>query len=319
MHKVAKPLVSICIPCYNASAYVAQAIDSILAQSWPEIEIIIVNDGSTDGSGAIIDSYASSSLRIIHQENRGQCAAANRAFAEAQGDLIKFFDADDLLNPRFVELQVNRLGGCTTAVASAEWGRFYLDSPSTFLLNPEGVWRDLAPADWLIQSWADAQPMMQCGLWLIPREILERSGGWDESLSLINDFEFFSRVLCFADEVRFTPGACLYYRSGISGSLSQQKTRKAYESAFSSLIKGTSYLLEKRSDSVARRSCANLFQNFVFDIFPWHRDLIASMEARIDALGGSDLCMPAGPRLAQLSRLLGWRNAKRLRALITGY
>jgi hypothetical protein len=118
--------------------------------------------------------------------------------------------------------------------------------------------------------------------------------------------------------VRFTPGACLYYRSGLSGSLSQQKTRQAFESAYHSLIKGTGHLLDKRSDQEAKRSCANLFQNFIYDAYPLHLDLIRSMQSRIDALGGSDLLMPAGPRMAFLSRLLGWRNAKRLRSLISG-
>lgn len=140
------------------------------------------------------------------------------------------------------------------------------------------------------------------------------------TLSVIDDFEFFSRVLCLAEGVCFAPGACFYCRSSISGGVSQQKSRKAYESACHSLTKGVSYLLEKRRDSDAQRSfCASLFQNFIYDAFPWRRDLIGSMEARTDALGGSDLCMPAGSRPAQLFRILGWRNAKRLRALITGH
>ena len=89
------PLVSVCMPCFNAERYVKIAIDSILEQSWDSLEIIIVNDGSTDASELILDSIADSRVRVIHQENRGQCAAANRALAEAQGTLIKFFDADD--------------------------------------------------------------------------------------------------------------------------------------------------------------------------------------------------------------------------------
>jgi glycosyltransferase involved in cell wall biosynthesis len=99
------PLVSILIPCYNAGLYLAAALDSALAQTWPNKEIIVVNDGSTDRSGEIIDSYRGKGIKVIHQENKGQCAAANRAFQECSGDYIKFFDADDLLAPRTVELQ----------------------------------------------------------------------------------------------------------------------------------------------------------------------------------------------------------------------
>lgn len=309
---MSKPLVSICIPCYNAENYVGQAIDSVLSQSWPEIEIIVINDGSTDNSQAILDSYASKTVNVIHQDNRGQCAAANRAYSESQGDLIKFFDADDLLSPEFIESQVRRLSGRIDAVATAKWGRFYNDDPFTFKLNEEPVWRDLQAQQWLIEAWNNAKPMMQCALWLIPRPILEKSGVWDESLSLINDFEFFARVLCHANEVLFTPEATLYYRSGIEGSLSAQKSRLAVESAFNSLLRGTDHLLGCRNDPEARLSCANVLQNFIYTFYPNHSDLRAVMQQRISELGGSNLKVTGGPRFHNLRRLIGWKLAKRL-------
>jgi glycosyltransferase involved in cell wall biosynthesis len=308
-------LVSVCIPCHNAAPYVAQAIESVLAQTWQAVEIIVVDDGSTDDSGSILDAYASSNLRVIHQDNRGQCVAANRAFAEARGDLIKFFDADDLLAPELIERQVHRLNGRTDATASAQWGRFYNDDPSTFKPNPQSVWRDLPSLDWLTEAWVDACPMMQCGLWLIPRPILELSGGWDESLSLINDFEFFARVLCHSSEVLFTPEATLYYRSGLQGSLSGQKSRRAVESAFHSLLKGTGCLLERRSDPQARLSCANMLQDFIYTYYPDHPDLRDLIQQRICELGGSDLEVSGGPRFHHLRRLVGWKAAKRLQKL----
>ena len=292
-----------------------QAIDSILAQSWPVVEIIVVDDGSTDGSGRTLDSLSSSNVRVFHQDNQGQCAAANRAYAEAQGELIKFFDADDLLAPESIEQQVRRLNGRTDSVASAQWGRFYNNDLSTFQLNPQSVWRDLSALDWLTKAWVDARPMMQCGLWLIPRPILEQSGVWDESLSLINDFEFFARVLCHANEVLFTPEATLYYRSGLHGSLSGQKSRRAVESAFQSLLKGTGHLLERRSDPQARLSCANVLQDFIYTYYPDHLDLRSVIQQRIGELGGSDLEVSGGPRFHQLRRLVGWKAAKRLQKL----
>jgi glycosyltransferase involved in cell wall biosynthesis len=312
---VISPAVSVCIPCHNAASYIGQAIDSILDQTWQAIEIIVVDDGSTDGSSTILDTYAPSRLRVIHQENRGQCAAANRAFAEAQGDLIKFFDADDLLAPESIGHQVRRLNDRKDAIASAQWGRFYNDDPSTFKLNRQSVWCDLPSLDWLTEAWFDARPMMQCGLCLIPRPILERSGGWDESLSLINDFEFFARVLCNTNEVLFTPEATLYYRSGLQGSLSGQKSRKAVESAFHSLLKGTAHLLERRSNPQARLSCANVLQDFIYTYYPDHPDLRALIQQRISELGGSDLEVSGGPRFHQLRRLVGWKAAKRVQKL----
>ena len=305
-------LVSVCIPCHNAAPYVGQAIDSILSQSWPYVEIIVVNDGSTDTSAAILDSLASSKVQVIHQPNRGQCAAANRALAEAQGEWVKFFDADDLLSPDFIERQMLRLGERNDAVASAKWGRFYGDDVTTFKLNPESVWKDMPAASWLVEAWAEAQPMMQCALWLIPRSVLGIAGGWDESLSLINDFEFFARVLSHSKDVLFTPEATLYYRSGLSGSLSGQKSRKAWQSAFHSLLRGTGHLLSRRSDPEARLSCANVLQQFVYEVYPDHPDLSKVIQQRILELGGSNLAVPGGPRFQKMKNLLGWKAAKRL-------
>lgn len=305
-------LVSILIPCYNAAPYIAEALDSALAQTWPEKEIVAVNDGSTDRSGEILESYRSRGVKVIHQENRGQCAAANRAFEECSGDYIKFFDADDLLALRTVELQMERIAGSTTAVASCEWGRFYRDDLSTFKLELQPVWKDMDPIEWLIESWLAGGGMMQSALWLVPRALLGKCGLWDEDLSLINDFEFFARVLSHASEVRFAPGARLYYRSGVSGSLSGQKSAKAIQSAFHSLILGTQHLLVRRNDERVRRACATVLQKFVFDYYPEHAELCRLMATRVNELGGSDRPPDGPPGFHALRRVVGWRLARRI-------
>jgi glycosyltransferase involved in cell wall biosynthesis len=309
------PLVSICMPCYNAGKYVAEALDSVLAQTYPNIEILVVNDGSTDSSAEVLEKYRGKGVKVIEQENKGQCAAANRAFADAKGDYIKFFDADDILSPGFIEAQMRRLDGRTDVVASARWGRFYNDDLQTFRLNPEAVWRDMDPVDWLAESWINARAMMQCALWMLPRQLLEKTGLWDERLSLINDFEFFARVLCSASVVLFCEDATLYYRSGMQGSLSAEKSRKGYESQCEAILLGTSYLLARCNDARARLACANTLQQGCYDFWPEHPDLCAKMEERLAQCGPADL-PPAGGRMYRfLSRALGWRAAKRLMRL----
>lgn len=307
-----EPLVSICMPCYNAGKYVAEALDSVLAQSYSHLEIIVVNDGSKDNSTQVLEGYRGKGVKVIHQENRGQCAAANRAFAESRGEYIKYFDADDLLSPHFISEQMMRLKGRIDAVASARWGRFYNDDPATHRIESEpALWKDMNPADWLVESWINARSMMQCGLWLIPRQVIERVGGWDESLTLNNDFEFFARLLCGVEEVLFCPEALLYYRSGISGSLSTSSSNRAYESQCRTLMMGTSYLLQRRSDPRARLAVANTCQQGVYDFYPL-RDLCAQMEKRVAECGGSSL-PPAGGRIFQiLRRVIGWKMAKRV-------
>lgn len=307
--------VSILIPCYNAERWVRAALESALKQTWINKEIIVVDDGSTDGSAKVLEQFMSRGVKIIRQENRGQCVAANRAFAESTGEYIKFFDADDLLAPGTVELQMARLAGSTTAVASCEWGRFYGEDLSTFRLSRETVWRDMDAREWLVESWRRARPMMQCAIWLIPRQLLLKTGLWNEQLTLINDFEFFARVLSHASDVRFTPGARLYYRSGLPGSLSGRKSRAAVESAFHSLLTGTDHLLAVRNDPAARRSCANLLQDFIYTYYPEHPDLLEKMARRVEELGGATLSPDGPPRFQVLRRFVGWKMARRVQTM----
>jgi len=91
------PLISVIIPNFNYEAYVGAAIDSALQLDWPRVEIIVVDDGSTDGSRAVLARYGSR-IRTILQENAGQLVACNRGFAASSGDIVIFLDSDDVLH-----------------------------------------------------------------------------------------------------------------------------------------------------------------------------------------------------------------------------
>ena len=100
------PQISVIVPVYKAEVYLADCIDSILNQTFSDLEIILVNDGSPDGSGAICDAYASreSRITVLHQENQGQAAARNHAMNLAKGQWICFVDSDDLIHPQMLEM-----------------------------------------------------------------------------------------------------------------------------------------------------------------------------------------------------------------------
>ena len=309
-----EPVVSVCIPCHNAGRYLEAALESVYAQTWTRCEVILVDDGSTDDSLAIARRYEPRGLRVVTQPNRGQAAACNHALRLATGDYVKFFDADDLLSPDMIERQVLALRDKPGSVAYSEWARFYSEpSEAEFIARPG--WHDAAPADWLVEIWSDALPMMQCGQFLVPRDLLARTGGWNESLSLTNDFEFFARVVTASAGIVFTPGARLYYRSGLPGSLSRRRTARAWQSAFDSATLGTAHLLRLEDSPRTRRVAAAILQQLIYDMYPAMPSLVADLEKRIAALGGTDL-PPLGGRAFQLvSRLVGWKLARRLQIM----
>ncbi|WP_304062830.1 glycosyltransferase family 2 protein [Pedobacter glucosidilyticus] len=307
------PLVSICMPAYNAERYILETIDSILKQTYTHFELIIVNDGSKDNTLSLLRQIEDDRIKIVDSENKGQCAAANLAFAHSTGDYIKFIDADDLISPDFLALQIEKITGNDTQIASAEWGRFYGDDLSTFKLNPEPVWKDMKPIDWLVDSFWNGPNMMQCALWLIPRKILEKSGLWDKRLSLINDFDFFIRVLLAADEIKFTKGAVLYYRSGINNSLSRQKSREAYESAFLSTKLGIENLLNFENSKRIRKISADNMQMWAYEFYPDHMDLYYQALDYVRKLGGSDFKFPSGGYTKLLIKFFGWMLVKQIK------
>jgi len=309
-----RPLVSICMPCFNVGQHVGAALESVLAQTYSPIEILVVDDGSTDDTREVLEQFRPRGVTAIRQRNEGQCAAANRAMEASSGALIKFFDADDLLHPEMIERQVTALAGRSDAVALGEWARFYHD-PAEAQFEPIPMYRTSSPVDWLASEFLGGEPMMQCAMFLIPRGILDRTGGWDTRLSLINDFEFFARVLLAAKEIVYAPGARLYYRSGLAGSLSGQKSRKAAESAWLSLTAGTRHLLTAENSPRTRAAAANMLRTFEFEFYPAHPDLRRQVAGRIADLGGSDLVPPGPPGFQKLRRLVGWRAARRIQHL----
>ena len=131
------PLVSVIIPLYNAEKYIAESIESVIKQTYSNIELIIVNDGSTDKSLEVAIKNERENIKIFNQPNRGASAARNFGFKQSKGEFIKFFDADDLMNPIMIEAQINLAIDNPYSIISGKWGRFYHDNVFTFKLNQE--------------------------------------------------------------------------------------------------------------------------------------------------------------------------------------
>jgi len=315
------PLVSVLIAAYQAEEFIGETLESTLAQSWKKTEIIVVDDGSRDLTAQVVAKYAArhSNIRLIQQANAGQSAALNHAYRLSQGQLIKFLDADDLLSPTCIELQVLRLTNSPHAIAAAEWGRFRSNPAHARFLTTDQVTEDLDGVSWLVRAWLNGGGMSQCGMFLIPRTVLQSSGLWDERLAQGNDFEFFARVMLECDQILFTGGARLYYRSGNAASMSNDVSRAAAEKFYLAFSLGASHLRAVEDSPRTRAACASMFQQFIYRHYPDHGDLVRSMESQVQELGGSAL-RPDGPPLFQLLRyLVGWRVARRIERAAVRY
>lgn len=309
--KSSDPLVSIVIPCYNAGRWVAAAIESCLAQTWTEREIILVNDGSRDDSLAIVRPFETRGVQVLDQPNAGASAARNTGLRAARGEFIQFLDADDLLAPDKIAHQLALFAARPAAqLCSGEWARFDTEpAGATFAPQPNG--RDLAAVEFL-QMFFETGAMMHPAAWLARRPLLDSAGPWDETLSLNDDGEYFARVAVRAGRIDYCPGARSYYRSNLAGSLSGRKDARALESLYRSFEQELNLLAAADSSPRTRAAIAHGWKWLAFELYPGLPALAARAEARARALGWSTRPFPAGGKFQLAEKLLGWRLAKRL-------
>lgn len=188
-------LVSAIIPTYNRAHIVCEAVDSVLTQTYPHIEVIVVDDGSKDDTLARLQHYGDR-IRVVTQANAGPAAARNRGIAEARGDLIAFLDSDDIWLPSKIERQVALMQRAGTSVPCClsnimmKWNSGDRASFDIALLKPpaeEGVW--LNPDEVLATRFV----LFNQGI-MIRREVLQKIGIFDESIRYLEDVEFPQRL-----------------------------------------------------------------------------------------------------------------------------
>ena len=310
---IENPLVSVIIPAHNSERFICKTIESVLSQTHKNIEIIIVDDGSVDSTVTKVkETFSDGRILLICGPNKGASAARNFGFQKSKGTLIKFLDSDDLINPEMLSRQVAMSVKNPKCIISGEWGRFYHDDITTFKSNPEPCWQSMDSIDWICTSWANTSSMTNPGIFLIPRQIIEHGGLWDEKLSLLDDADFFARAILSSEKVIFTSGSVLYYRSGIPSSLSSLKSDKGFQSMYSAFEQTIATITDRRYDAVTRQLSADMLQLFIYSAYPNCPELIKKAEERIKDLAKPTLGFQAGPYGKALARVVGWKLVKRL-------
>lgn len=309
------PLVSILIPAFNASSSIAETLDSALSQTHPRCEIIVVDDGSRDETLIQAKKFSERGVQVVSQKNSGAAAARNHALRLSRGEFIQYLDADDLLAPDKIAIQLTRAKSeKPDTLLTARWGRFTDDPAKIYFHNENPLFADLSPRDFMLLH-ATYDCMMHPAAWLVPRSISDATGPWDEQLSLNDDGDYFTRAVTHAEHIAWCPDALSYYRSELSGSLSSQRSRKHLESAHRVVLNTAQHMLSTEDTSEYRSAIADLFQRFAYDYYPAAPDLIADVEKRARDLGGATYS-PRGGKFFQLARhLIGWKLARRLQVM----
>ncbi len=187
-------IVSVIIPAYNAARYLAQAVDSVLAQTHQELDLIVIDDGSTDETQQVLSRYASS-LRYFYQPNQGVAVARNRGIAECHGDYVAFLDADDTWRPQKLQRQLDALlHGRGPEVCYC--ARELVDEQLQTLTVTQTARRASALEDLLLMG---GNFVGGPSAVMVRRDLLQRVGGFDRDMSQCADWDMWIRLAMLSE------------------------------------------------------------------------------------------------------------------------
>jgi len=222
-----KMKVSIIIPCYNVDKYIEDCFKSIEKQTFSELEVIFVNDGSIDNTVKILENLISSStldMRLIHQENKGAPSARNNGIKHCNGSYIQFLDADDILLPNKIKHQINIANENKfpdIIVGSYQRQNMKGDLINERIYNVDGnknLWKHLMKTD-LGNTCSN----------LFNSAIFKDGIKWTESLKSSQEYNLMFKILKKSNKVIFDSHMNTIIRVRDSGSISQQKSDKKWE------------------------------------------------------------------------------------------
>ncbi len=181
------PVVSVIIPAYNQSVYISEAIQSVLGQTYPNFELIVVDDGSTDETPQIIAQIHDPRMRVIRQPNAGLSAARNTGLRESSAPLVTFLDSDDYFLPDKLEVLTNYLEEHSEIGLVVGRTRFINETGNSIIESAK------TPATLALPELLFENPMCVCGV-LLRRKWLECVGMFDESLRACEDWDLWIRL-----------------------------------------------------------------------------------------------------------------------------
>ncbi len=308
--------VSVVMPCYNAAPFVAQAMESALAQEGVDVELVVVDDASTDGSRGEVSRVAAAHpgrVRTVFLEtNGGGCRARNRGAAEASGAYLMFLDADDALGPGTLRALVDAVRDRPLAVGAAPW---------LHLRRVEGEWRE-APASLplpedgadLFRAWLEGTSWAPTSSVLWRRDAYAAAGPWDEALTREQDDDLMLRAYARGVRLARAKGGTAYYRLHDGDAFSV--TRGVKEDKLRSSMR-VAEMAEREAAALGRADelrplLGNLYHQLALRGFQQgHAALARECQRRGEALCGPRAVSPT-PLGRALARVLGLERKERV-------
>jgi glycosyltransferase involved in cell wall biosynthesis len=310
------PLVSIIIPLYNAQDFVLESIASALNQTYQNIELIVVDDYSTDNSYDLVSSLNSPKITLVRNNKKGGCAARNYGFELSKGDYIQYLDADDILSPNKIKEQLTLIVNNPNTIASCGWTRF-TSSYENLEVKPQYINQSYREAyQWLIDSWTRNE-MGQTSIWLTPRVIIEKAGNWNEQLSINQDGEFFCRVILNASAIIYEHTSTVYYRVNLN---SITQTKKSVEKTLDQLASYKlceKHILEINQCPEVKFAIGNKYLKFIYHNDRYYPKVASIAWNYFYHLNIGKEWIIGGKKFKVLAKMVGFKFAIKMIRLLT--
>ena len=304
--------ISVLIPAYNAGDFLKETLRSAASGLGSEDEIIVVDDHSQDGTFELAQtvlSGVSCHSTVVLNEGKGACRARNYALTLASGKWVQWLDADDLIPAEkwghvLPLAEDGALVGCPWRPFRESVPDGVFDDGRNWFLDPEHE-----TAEWLAED-----RMMIPASWFGERSLFQSTSGWDESLLVNQDGEYFARVLCQASRVLFTNATEVFYRRGLTHSTSAFTPEKA-DSLFRSTASMVETALSLEDSQRMRQMSSNRWQHFIYTAYPHRPDLLSEAEKQLSTLPDPSLKNPLTvSTISQIvAALVGWKTLVKLR------
>ncbi len=312
------PLVSVLIPLYNAEDYIGGAIESCLNQSYKNIEVVVVDDHSTDQSLAVAKKYESDQVHVFVNPSKGAQSARNYAYQCSKGRFVKFHDADDYCTAGLIEKQVERMlkDGDEDTMVYSLLQQLESDGKMAIQTNMKG--KDyLNPIDFAIDMLRyHAFFCPHC--YLLTRKTVDAVGGWDEHVRIIQDRVYFVKAAEVASKVLFVEGEHAVWRVFDDGiHVHSQKTPDKMKNAIETICDMAMTVLRYKDNADTREVCETFIGRCIYFDFLSYRPILPYVK---------ELCEKNGLKWKKFRNekfdwlyiLLGWERTTALLLKVKG-
>lgn len=299
--------VSIIIPFFNNHLTIQETLDSLENQEFKNFEVILVEDKNSNHlhPKTISKRYTFNFLYLKNDGTEGASANRNLGIKAAKGKYLQFLDSDDLISNDKLFYQVELIKTHKNTLVIGRWGVFE-KSILEYKNDASVLYKNWHPANYLAQLNGEFNMLMPLHSYLIPKNLINAAGLWDETVSLGDDGEFMNRVIAECEQLLFSDTAISYYRRGNTSSLSHQMSKKSAESNYRCAKSYENLILAKYPNnqllikSIIRKY--NLLFYWSYQRFPV---LANDVEHDVKRLGGK-IDMTIGSSISKLGqRLLG--------------